>query len=202
MRQDRNLQYEQFAQQLAAEIDDIEGRLGGFEGETLASESYGLELKYGKLKGLERDRQLAALNNAIFLNELSAEFVLRILEAYVLPLLYGLLGAFLFVLRSLAKDVRRMVYCRQSDSDYRLRLTLGALAGLAIGWLLTPEQRGEISVLSTFALPLLAGYNVELLFSLMDRLISTLTQQESPSEETGREPPSFRATRSPTQKNV
>ncbi|MCP4668752.1 MAG: hypothetical protein GY849_20625 [Deltaproteobacteria bacterium] len=120
--------------------------------------------------GFDNDRR------RFFLNKNSAEFVLRALNIYLLPLLYGLLGAVTFVLRSLSIEIKQLTFTYDSDIRYRLRLSLGALAGMAVGWFLKPEELESLGSISPMALAFLMGYNVEVLFSIMDRFIAMASQ--------------------------
>ena len=109
--------------------------------------------------------------------EKSASVVLRVLQQYFLPMLYGLLGATVYILRTLANQIRARSYSNSSDIDFRIRLFLGTLGGLVSAWFLTPDIANNIfKSLSPFAIAFLAGYSVELLFAAMDRIISTVTQ--------------------------
>ncbi|WP_159084180.1 hypothetical protein [Saccharobesus litoralis] len=127
-----------------------------------------------------------------FGNLLSAEAVLKVLQVYILPLLYGLLGAFIFVLRSLLKEVRDITYTYDCEIRYRLRLTLGALGGMIIGWFLKPEEIHMADSVSSMALAFLMGYNVDILFSIMDKLVNNIKQAvekpEANSDKTKPEP--------------
>lgn len=105
---------------------------------------------------------------------------LDIYKSYFLPLLYGLMGACCFMLRRLIVEVRGRVFRSEAEMSYWLRLFLGMLAGLAIGWFLRPElssdpfgfgQSRSFLALTPLALSFVAGYSVELLFAAMDRLI-------------------------------
>lgn len=105
---------------------------------------------------------------------LQAHFALDAVGKYLLPLLYGMLGAYAFVLRRLADEIKKLLYREEANINYSLRLHLGALSGLAIGWFAVPASNAEfvgLDVLSPLALAFLAGYSVELLFTIMDRLI-------------------------------
>lgn len=102
--------------------------------------------------------------------ELHTDFALIAIGKYVLPLLYGLLGAFAFVMRRLSEEIKKLQFIEELKINYNLRIHLGALSGLAIGWFLVPEQI-SLSALSPLALAFLAGYSVELLFTIMDRLV-------------------------------
>jgi hypothetical protein len=109
--------------------------------------------------------------------EKSASVVLRILQQYFLPMLYGLLGATVYILRTLANQIRCRCYSNSCDIDFRIRLFLGTLGGLVSAWFLTPDvANGIFKSLSPFAIAFLTGYSVELMFAAMDRIISMVTQ--------------------------
>jgi hypothetical protein len=105
-----------------------------------------------------------------------AKFALMALQLYLLPLLYGLLGASTYTLRIISHEINTLTYSSESDIRYRSRFYLGALAGMAAGWFFTPETTPSIvKSLSPLALAFLAGYNVEVLFAVMDKFISTFS---------------------------
>ncbi|EIJ41726.1 hypothetical protein BegalDRAFT_0815 [Beggiatoa alba B18LD] len=106
------------------------------------------------------------------------QFILRALQMYLLPVLYGLLGASAYVLRVLTIEIRELIYVKESNISYRLRIQLGALSGLAIGWFIEPDF-ASFSALSPLALAFLAGYSVELLFALMDKIIIAFSTNQS-----------------------
>lgn len=62
--------------------------------------------------------------------------VLAIVGLFVLPVLYGLLGALAYVLRQLSLDLVQVTFTPLAVVRYRLRLLLGALAGLSAAWFL------------------------------------------------------------------
>lgn len=116
---------------------------------------------------------------------LSMQFTLKILSLFVLPLLWGWLGGCVFVIRALADEIRRRVYTEISNIGNRLRMYLGALAGLVAGWVINPTGRADtvptgesfvsVEALSPFALAFIAGYSVELVFFTLERLVATFT---------------------------
>ncbi|WP_047042638.1 hypothetical protein [Vibrio mexicanus] len=116
----------------------------------------------------------------------AAASVLQMLQNYVLPLMYGLLGAFIFVLRSLLYQVRTLTYTASREVGYRLRLTLGCLAGMITGWLMKPDF-GEMA-LSPMAIAFLSGYSIEVLFTLLDRMIDQVRQTQTTSSASSRSP--------------
>jgi hypothetical protein len=128
-----------------------------------------------------KDRDLQESKTAASLLECAVQTV-TVLQVYILPLLYGLLGAHAYVLRELIRENRERVYRRESETAYRMRVSLGLLAGLAIGWFSKPDpsSSGVVAKIGPFALSFLAGYSVEVLFSAMDRFVAafgSLSQQ-------------------------
>ncbi|RJX27364.1 MAG: hypothetical protein C4531_13870 [Desulfurivibrio sp.] len=113
----------------------------------------------------------------------TAQFAIYSLQIYLLPILYGLLGAITYVLRTLAVQIRSLTYTPESDICLRLRMNLGALSGLAIVWFIKEgDSQLPFASLSQFAIAFIAGYSVELLFAAMDRFISAFSDS---SKETG-----------------
>jgi hypothetical protein len=129
------------------------------------------------LDGREDDR---ALTDGVIGRE-TARFqtsliVLEVFQRYILPLLYGLLGTCVFVLRTLSSEIRARTYTDASHIGFRIRLYLGMLGGMVFAWFATPESaNGLFMSLSPFAVAFLAGYSVELLFAVMDRFLGAFT---------------------------
>jgi hypothetical protein len=102
--------------------------------------------------------------------------ILDIVAAYLLPTLYGLLGACAFVLRQLSHDISTLQFADDSRVRYTLRLNIGMLAGLAVGWFIDPTQQGSVVAnLSPLALAFVAGYGSDLLFAVLDRIVNAFT---------------------------
>lgn len=112
----------------------------------------------------------------------SISFPLQVVNMYLLPLLYGMMGACAYVLREISKEVQNMTYSSDDSVNYNLRIQLGALSGLIVGWFLIPASgavEGIFSVynLGPFALSFLSGYSIELVFSAMDRFIAAFSNK-------------------------
>jgi hypothetical protein len=102
--------------------------------------------------------------------------ILDFVAAYLLPALYGLLGACAFVLRQLCNDVSTLRFADDSRVRYTLRLNIGVLAGLAVGWFIDPTQGGSVVAnLSPLALAFVAGYGSDLLFAVLDRIVNAFS---------------------------
>jgi hypothetical protein len=103
-----------------------------------------------------------------------AETAVTRMSAIILPLLLGWLGAQAFVLRKMASDISTHAFAKSSSIHHIVRISLGALAGVASTWLLTPALVGgdELKHLPPWALAFIAGYGIELVFAFMDRIIA------------------------------
>lgn len=109
--------------------------------------------------------------------EQTARFAQQSLALYILPLLYGMLGAFTHILRRLNEQLDVSTLTEGAHYRYRLRLTLGAVAGPAIGLFFSSEKPSTLlSELSPFAIAFIAGYSVDLLFSVADLWIGKLRE--------------------------
>ncbi len=122
--------------------------------------------------------------------ELATSFV----GGFLLPVLYGMLGAIAFVLRRLSDDNLTREAGRQLRNRYSLRVPIGALSGLAAGWLLQPSAGSVTASLSPFALAFVAGYGSDLVFAAMDRIVAAFTtspgaQPVEPQVTSSTEPP-------------
>jgi len=172
----KTLEFETRQGRLREQLDRIKQRAvkkGGVVDATAdvsAEDNIAQQLAQGNLS-FEHDKA----RHRFFLNRISAGFALSALQIYLLPLLYGLLGAATYILRQLSIATREMTFTRNAGIHFRLRISLGALAGMSIGWFLSPEESSTLA-LSPFALSFLVGYNVEILFLLMDKFILSATK--------------------------
>ncbi|MEA2043471.1 MAG: hypothetical protein U9N85_13100 [Bacteroidota bacterium] len=116
------------------------------------------------------------MNDKIRIIQESQNFT-QIIQLYILPLLYGLIGGFVFVLRGLAYDIRNQVFSSYSNIKYSLRIHLGALAGIIVGLLWGDIESSSITFLeslSTAAIAFISGYGVEYVFNGLDNLAENI----------------------------
>lgn len=117
--------------------------------------------------------------------------VIEVGTAYLLPIFYAVLGAFLFMFRSWSREHRhnnvnpRWNEIRRKTTnphwpDHISRLLMAGIAGIAIGALneLFPKE----ILLSPLALAFLVGYSIEIFTSRLDDMINKLKkgQEERP----------------------
>ena len=104
------------------------------------------------------------------------DFAASFSAGYLLPLLYGILGAYAFVLRKLAEPLDTLNYGHDMQGSYTLRLQIGALAGLAVGWFINGSQPvAGVASLSPVALAFAAGFGSDLLFATLDKIVGAFT---------------------------
>ena len=112
--------------------------------------------------------------------------VIDVMQKWLLPLLYGALGAMVFVVRTLSTQARDRLFRKEALVSLVLRVFLGMISGLAIGWFWTHDSSAatnaaggpmSLSTLSPFALAFIAGYGVEVFFALLDKIVSTFTNK-------------------------
>jgi hypothetical protein len=115
------------------------------------------------------------LSNELFVATVARDRMAQI----ILPMLLGFLGAYTYVLRNLSLDIQNRSFAPGSAIHHVVRLSLGALAGVASGWLLRPEDVTALSSLPAWALAFVAGYSIELVFSVMDRIVGAFTTRSA-----------------------
>jgi hypothetical protein len=123
----------------------------------------------GSSAGLPADLGLSQPNNY---DDFAAREQQRVAlyTAWILPMLYGSLGAIVFLMRNL-QNVRTPSL---SLLDTVFRIALGAISGIVIGWFFAPGDEAALVNATPFALAFVAGFSIELLFSLLDRINTSL----------------------------
>jgi hypothetical protein len=129
-----------------------------------------------------------AVSHAPWTNIYQIKAKINLLVTWLLPGLYGLLGACVFLLRDLVlsrngkfSQDKRIV----SVLLMVLRIALGGLAGIIIGWFWLPAPVGnENSVVIPissipFGLAFMAGFSIDTLFSLLDRVNKTIDSRDA-----------------------
>src|SRR6185437_11945696 len=112
---------------------------------------------------LQKDRSNNLLGKASLLG--------AILLQFVLPILFGTIGALAYVLRNTSDQIKSCTFSSTAPIRNWVRLMLGALMGLVIG--LFNGLSTNVS-LPPLALAFLAGYGVEAVFSVFDGLIGQM----------------------------
>jgi hypothetical protein len=100
---------------------------------------------------------------------------MRFLGSWVLPALYGMLGAVIFHMRRLLDpNLPNPTLLR-----FMYRIVLGGFAGIILVWFWTPSTPAhsvaEFAPLTSFGLAFLVGFSTDVFFQALDRLVSYLS---------------------------
>ena len=128
-------------------------------------------------------RNDAVANTAIVQEAKSYAIIIGI---YILPLLYGIIGGFTFVLRDLTEDIRKLTFTKGSNTKYILRILLGAIAGLSVGLFwgdIESVQQFGLASLSPMLLAFLGGYCVEYLLQFLEKTARSFFKKYDPENE-------------------
>jgi len=107
---------------------------------------------------------------------LEARLSIAYLGTYWIAMVMGVLGALTFILRTLSHQLREHTYVPVSASLSIVRICLGAIAGV-FGSLLAPGDP-TLKSLPPLFIPFVFGYGIEILFSLLDKVVKAFAQQE------------------------
>jgi hypothetical protein len=98
---------------------------------------------------------------------------------FILPLLYGLLGAFASVVRAIGLAVQNAQFSSASGLIYTLKVPLGALVGATIGIVIDAQTLASVAGLTSLGLAFGFAYAVDVFFSFLDELMSRLSGRNS-----------------------
>jgi hypothetical protein len=105
-----------------------------------------------------------------------AQQIFIFLSDYIYPLLAGALGACVSLLRQIFAQLReKRLHLRVFKSAY-LRIAVGTIAGIVIGWISSVDSPTGIS-LTPLAIAFAAGYAVEIIYNVLDRFVLAFSPQ-------------------------
>jgi hypothetical protein len=99
------------------------------------------------------------------------------LENYIFPLLAGALGACVSLLRQIFAQLSEKKLHLRLFQSLELRIAVGTIAGIVVGWVSTPDVSSGIS-LTPLALAFAAGYGVEIIYNMLDRIVAAFSGKE------------------------
>ncbi len=106
--------------------------------------------------------------------------ILYWLSAGITPFAYGAFGACVRLLRVTERRLRDRSFDPRRIPEHNNRLVLGTLSGGVIVLLYSSGGVGETDVMLTeAALGFLAGYSIDLLFSIIDRMVNALSLEKT-----------------------
>lgn len=111
-----------------------------------------------------RDYQISRRDVAS--ERLNAQITVGVLTATVLPIVLGIMGACAYVVRLISDQIKDTTFSATSPIRHLVRVALGGLSGVVIGFSGVVTDIG----LSSSALAFIAGYAVEPVFSTIDSI--------------------------------
>ncbi|MFV8548796.1 hypothetical protein ACNRD9_11955, partial [Ralstonia pseudosolanacearum] len=163
---------------LSPEAENLLEWVRSAKSESLEDDCFLLEVVYASSQ--EPPPLTVAVNAANALNYMSTlKNSVAMRATWLMPFLYGLLGAMIFVMRNITSERRPAM----EVFPMIVRLSLGGLAGIVIGWFSASVGTGSPAVSSNIlSLPLvlafLTGYGIDVFFSLLDRLSGSLIEPQ------------------------
>lgn len=111
-----------------------------------------------------RDYQISRRDVAA--DRLNAQITVGVITATVLPIVLGIMGACAYVVRLISDQIKDTTFSATSPIRHLVRVALGGLSGVVIGFSGVVTDMG----LSSSALAFIAGYAVEPVFSTIDSI--------------------------------
>lgn len=105
-----------------------------------------------------------------------AGIVLSVLNNYLLPTLYGLLGASAYIVRIIYERISNKSLLPHQSLAFNLRRMLGMILGFASGlfWEIGNPGLSDGKTLSLAAFAFLMGYGIEAMFPILDALVNKI----------------------------
>jgi len=125
----------------------------------------------------EKEEELNKMQSDRFRSLLvEVRIIVANLAAYLIAMVMGVLGSLAYVLRTLSTQLRDHTYVPLPFSVSIVRICLGAIAGVFGSMLGSGDP--TLKTLPPVFIPFVLGYGIEILFSLLDRIVKTFTQAE------------------------
>jgi hypothetical protein len=107
----------------------------------------------------------------------SFEHAMTIIGTWVLPAIYGALGALVYYMRQFMNPLRR----DPNGTKVIMRVSLGALAGILLAWFWTTTSVSDsLTVpnigLGTLTFAFIIGFSIEVFFGFLDRTVQLANQ--------------------------
>jgi hypothetical protein len=121
----------------------------------------------------------------------SITLLLSAYASYVLPVLFGLVGTIASFLREISNRITGSILAPRDETLAIIRLSLGAIAGLAVGLFFTPtsvaaqvSSGAGVLTLSASGIAFMAGYGADGFFRMMDATIARVFSLDRPDKPT------------------
>jgi hypothetical protein len=170
---------------LCAQMSDALGRMRIIRQELRSWNVISGRLAYASpitwLAPQELDRTTGLSEEEWASTELRTLNILAALTGFIMPILLGLLGAWVYAFREINRQIQTSTLRTWESIHSTLRMVLGATLGGLLGVLWTNDQpvRLEGMSLPLGALAFFVGFSVEIVFRLVDTLVRTVADKIS-----------------------
>ncbi len=103
------------------------------------------------------------------------------IKIFLLPMLYGLIGAYLWIIRRLSEQIKTFDFTWTKSIRNEARILFGLFVGMFFGYLFKPSDTGALHSLTPFLLAFIGGYHVEILFAAMDKVVEAFSNKQTPT---------------------
>lgn len=117
--------------------------------------------------------------------------VLSVTSNYLLPMVFGLCGSIVAVIRSVQNKINDSLLVPRDRALAMIRLPLGMIAGVTVGLFLSPDGAAKSTsglggfTLSASGIAFLAGYGAEAFFRTLDGIVDRIFLLEDPGKRRG-----------------
>jgi hypothetical protein len=118
---------------------------------------------------------------------ITATYSLNAINSYIMPLLFGMLGSFIYIVRDLSERIKTESYVTRNSYGYLMRWPLGAVSGATIGYILKVDSLAAFSTsLTPFGVAFVMGYSVDVFFRIFDAVIDKLVPKSQQAQAPGK----------------
>lgn len=111
------------------------------------------------------------------IQQYTAEFTIKAINLYIVPMIAGTLGVCSYVLRKISIDIQNDTFAKESRIRLRLRIPLGCLAGAVTGIFFFNDNNNITTILPPIAIAFAFGYSIEVFFSILDNVLLVLQKK-------------------------
>jgi hypothetical protein len=121
--------------------------------------------------GEQQKALLAFSDNVLYIGRQMADNI----RLFILPMLYGIIGAYLWVIRRMSEKIKVFDFTWTNTIRDRGRIIFGVFVGMFFGYLFKANPNTALGAVTPFVIAFVGGYNVELLFTAMDKIVGAFT---------------------------
>lgn len=107
----------------------------------------------------------------------------RVITGYILPTLAAVLGVCVFIIKAGSRKMETLSFRLHTSGIYWHQFVLGVISGIAASWFQIGSPGNVTSTITPVALAFLVGYSVDVLYNILDSLVSALSGRKAEHSE-------------------